>query len=62
MYLAFLAYFDDHSALRLEAYAVALFAVLALLGLRLPALLILGYALHGGMAAYFFTRQTAWRR
>jgi hypothetical protein len=47
MYLAFLAYFGDHSALRLEAYAVALFAVLGLLGLRLPALLLLGYALHG---------------
>ena len=47
MYLAFLAYFGDHSALRLEAYAVALFTVLGLLGLRLPALLLLGYALHG---------------
>ena len=47
MYLAFLAYFGDHSALRLEAYAVALFAVLGLLGLQLPALLMLGYALHG---------------
>ena len=100
MYLAFAAYFGDHSALRLEAYAVALFAVLGLLGLRLPALLLLGYALHGAwdlfheallysgpasasvrsvtaiplaygvfcaafdwcMAAYFFTRQAAWRR
>ena len=48
MYLAFLAYFGDHSALRLEAYTVAIFAGLGLLGLRLPALLILGYALHGG--------------
>ena len=47
MYLAFVAYFGDHSALRLEAYAVALFAVLGLLGLRLPALLLTGYALHG---------------
>ncbi|HET7427021.1 MAG TPA: DUF6010 family protein, partial [Gemmatimonadales bacterium] len=47
MYLAFAAYFGDHSALRLEAYAVALFAMLGLLGLRLPALLVLGYALHG---------------
>lgn len=100
MYLAFLAYFGDYSALRLEAYAVALFALLGLLGLRLPALLMLGYALHGAwdlfheillyhgpastglrsltaiplaygvfcavfdwcMAAYFFTRQAAWRR
>ena len=47
MYLAFLAYFGDHSALRLEVYGVATFTGLALLGLRLPALLILGYALHG---------------
>jgi hypothetical protein len=102
MYLVFVAYFGDHSALRLEAYAVALFAVLGLSGLRLPALLLLGYALHGAwdllhevllyhgpasagagvrsvtaiplaygvfcaafdwcMAAYFFTRQAAWRR
>jgi hypothetical protein len=47
MYLAFSAYFGDHSVLRLEVYGVALFTGLALLGLRLPALLILGYALHG---------------
>jgi hypothetical protein len=47
MYLAFVAYFGDHAALRLEAYAVALFALLGLSGLRLPALLLLGYALHG---------------
>lgn len=47
MYLAFVTYFGDHSALRLEVYGVALFAGLGLLGLRLPALLILGYALHG---------------
>jgi hypothetical protein len=47
MYLAFAAYFGDHSALGLEGYGVALFAGLGLLGLRLPALLILGYALHG---------------
>ena len=47
MYLVFNAYFGDHSVLRLEVYGVALFVALALLGLRLPALLILGYALHG---------------
>jgi hypothetical protein len=47
MYLAFVEYFGDHSALRLEVYGVALFAGLGLLGLRLPAVLILGYALHG---------------
>jgi uncharacterized protein DUF6010 len=48
MYLAFLAYFGEYSTLRPEACAVAVFAVLGLLGLRFPALLVLGYALHGG--------------
>ena len=48
MYLAFVAYFGDYSTLRAEAWAVAVFAALGLLGLRLPALLVLGYALHGG--------------
>ncbi len=47
MYLAFIEYFGDSSALRPELYAIAVFVVLALLGLRLPAALILGYALHG---------------
>lgn len=47
MYLVFLAYFDDQPALRVEAYAVIFFAMLGLLGVRLPALLVLGYALHG---------------
>ncbi|HKT59022.1 MAG TPA: DUF6010 family protein [Gemmatimonadales bacterium] len=47
MYVVFVGYFGDSSALRPEAYAVAVFTVLGLLGLRLPALLILGYALHG---------------
>ena len=100
MYLVFLAHFGDYSALRLEACAAALFAGSALLGLRLPALVLVGYVLHGAwdvlhevslytgpasaglrsvtaiplaygafcaafdwcMAAYFFTRQAAWRR
>jgi hypothetical protein len=48
MYLAFLAYFGDYPALRLEAWAVAVFAAVGLLGLRFPALLVLGYAVHGG--------------
>lgn len=48
MYLAFLAYFGDYSSLRPEAFAVAVFAVLGLLGLRFPALVVLGYLLHGG--------------
>ena len=47
MYLAFVAYFGDYSALRLEAYAALVFAVLGLLGLRVSALLMLGWALHG---------------
>lgn len=48
MYLAFATYFGDYSTLRLEGYAVAVFAALGLLGLRFPMLLVLGYALHGG--------------
>ena len=48
MYLAFVAYFGDYSTLLPEACAVAVFAVLGLLGLRFPALLVLGYALPGG--------------
>jgi hypothetical protein len=46
-YLAFTAYFGTVGAWRLEAGAVAAFAVLGLLGSRLPVVLILGYALHG---------------
>jgi hypothetical protein len=48
IYLAFAAYFGDYSTLRPEACAVAVFAVLGLLGLRFAALVVLGYALHGG--------------
>jgi hypothetical protein len=48
MYLAFVAYFGDYSTLRPEAWAVAIFAILGLLGLRFPVLLVVGYALHGG--------------
>ena len=47
MYLAFVAYFGDYSTLRPEAYAVAVFAVLGILGLRFAVLVVLGYALHG---------------
>ena len=43
-----MAYFGDGSTPRPEAYAVLVFVVLGLLGLRFPALLLLGYALHGG--------------
>ena len=48
MYLAFLTYFGEYSTLRAEAIGVAVFAVLGLLGLRFAALVVLGYALHGG--------------
>ncbi len=46
-YLAFAAYFDNQAAGRVEITAVAVFAVLGLLGIRLPFVLILGYVLHG---------------
>lgn len=46
-YLAFTAYFGADDAWRLEAIAVALFAVLGILGIRIPVILVLGYALHG---------------
>ena len=46
-YLAFTAYFGDHEAWRLETGAVITFAVLGILGLRLPVVLIIGYCLHG---------------
>jgi hypothetical protein len=47
IYLAFTAHFVASGAWRLEAIAVALFAILGVLGVRLPAFLMLGYALHG---------------
>jgi hypothetical protein len=47
VYLAFEAYFGNQPALRFELYAVLLFIGLGLLGLRLPLVLVLGYALHG---------------
>ncbi|CAA0112797.1 DUF6010 family protein [Zhongshania aliphaticivorans] len=46
-YLAFTSYFGDESAWRLETTAVVVFAILGCLGIRLPILLIAGYALHG---------------
>jgi len=47
-YLAFTSYFGDAAAWTLETTAVLAFAVAGGLGTRLPAVLILGYALHGG--------------
>lgn len=46
-YLAFAAYFGAHEAWSMESSAVALFCLIALVGLRLPSALILGYVLHG---------------
>lgn len=46
-FLAFTGYFGNQGAWRLETGAVIVFAVFGLLGLRLPAVLIVGYLLHG---------------
>jgi hypothetical protein len=46
-YLAFTAYFAVATAWRLETAAVVAFAVLGLLGARLPFILIVAYPLHG---------------
>jgi hypothetical protein len=46
-YLAFTAYFGDKDAWRLEATAVAVFALFGLVGVRVPFVLIVGYLLHG---------------
>ena len=46
-YLAFMAYFGAGTAWRVECTAIVAFIVLALLGMRLPSLLAMGYVLHG---------------
>lgn len=46
-YLAFTAYFGDKDAWRVEATAVAVFAVFGLVGVRVSFALIVGYLLHG---------------
>jgi hypothetical protein len=46
-YLAFTAYFRADGAWPLETRAVIAFSVLALIGMRVPAALILAYPLHG---------------
>ena len=46
-YLAFGAYFDSASAWRVETTAVVAFAVIGLVGVRLPIALMIGYPLHG---------------
>lgn len=48
-YLAFAAYFDaGQAAWRVEFAAVLVFSGLALIGVRVPVALMLGYVLHGG--------------
>jgi hypothetical protein len=49
LYLAFLAYFGAASASHLETIAVIVFVAIALLGLRLPFALIIGYSLLHGL-------------
>src|SRR5678816_4785790 len=46
-YLAFAAYFGATTAWRMEAAVVLAFAVIGLVGARLPWALIIGYPLHG---------------
>jgi hypothetical protein len=46
-YLAFTAYFGVATAWTVETAAVVGFAVIGLLGVRLPVALLLGYPLHG---------------
>lgn len=48
LYLSFTAYFGADEAWRVETVAAILYAVLGILGMRLPVVLLLGYALHGG--------------
>lgn len=47
VYLAFTSFFGATGAWRLEVAAVVFFAVVGLLGVRIPLFLMLGYALHG---------------
>jgi len=46
-YLAFVAYFGNPAAWRVETAAVIVFALVGLFGVRLPVALIVGYPLHG---------------
>lgn len=47
LYLAFAGYFGAAPALPVEATAVAAFVAIALLGMRQPFALMVGYSLHG---------------
>jgi hypothetical protein len=46
-YLSFAAYFEAATAWRVETLAVLVFVAIALLGVRLPFALIVGYPMHG---------------
>jgi hypothetical protein len=46
-YLAFAAYFRAATAWRLEGAVVVAFVVIALAGVRVPSVLLVGYLLHG---------------
>jgi hypothetical protein len=46
-YLAFTAYFRNEGAWRFETGGVIAFAVLGVIGVRVPVVLIIGYFLHG---------------
>ena len=45
-YLAFVAYFGNLAAWRMETVAVVLFVLIGLFGMRLPIALVIGYPLH----------------
>ena len=47
IYLAFVAYFGATIAWQAETTMVVAFAVIGLLGVRLPLALIVGYSMHG---------------
>jgi hypothetical protein len=60
-YLAFMAYFGDKGAWRLETTAVAVFAVFGLVGVRVRSVLIVGYLLHGTWdAVHEFNAHAEW--
>src|SRR6266508_3967410 len=46
-YLAFVGYFENAAAWRVETAAVFVFALIGLFGVRLPIALVVGYSLHG---------------
>ncbi len=46
-YLAFVAYFGNEPAWRLEVYALFMFSLLGIIGTRIPFAIIFGYPLHG---------------